>query len=61
MSKSPSTTAVRYAAGIDCLRVEDGVMGDRNESVRRSGAPPEAGALIEYVQLVVEASKLVPT
>jgi hypothetical protein len=25
-----------YAAGTDCLRVDEGVMGDKNESVKRA-------------------------
>jgi len=50
-----------YAAGIDCLRVEEGVMGDRKESVNESGSAPDEGLVIEYVRFVVEASKVAPS
>ncbi len=58
-SKPPSTKTVRYEAGIDWRKVDDGVMGDRNDSVSVSGrAAP--GPSISYVRLVVEASKVAP-
>jgi hypothetical protein len=36
-----------YAAGMDCLSIEEGVIGDRKESVRVNGSPPIEGLLIE--------------
>jgi hypothetical protein len=32
-SKLPSTYIVKYAAGIDCRRVDVGVIGERKDSV----------------------------
>lgn len=55
---------VRYAAGSDCRRVEDGVRGERKESVSftgsSSGVLVDAGAASRYVKFVVEASKVAP-
>jgi len=60
MSKQPSATTVRYAAGIDCRKVEDGVMGERNDSVKRTASSSEDGPGIKYVKFVVEASNVRP-
>jgi hypothetical protein len=41
MSKVPSTNTVTYAAGRDCLSVELGVMGERNDSTSFAGFEDE--------------------
>lgn len=46
---------VRYPAGRDCLNVDVGVMGDKNESVILTLVP-----WMVYVRFVVEASKVAP-
>ena len=56
---------VRYAAGIDCRRVDVGVIGERKESViSRSSVEEDSegfpGAGIEYVRFVVLASYFAP-
>ena len=60
MLKLPSTNTVKYAAGSDCRRVEDGVMGERKERTNLAGFELPLGAGIEYDKLVVEASYLAP-
>ena len=37
-SKSPVTCTVKYAAGIDCRKVEVGVIGDRKDKTTSSGS-----------------------
>jgi hypothetical protein len=61
-SNLPSTYIVRYAAGIDCRRVDEGVMGERKESVISRGSENGDfdGAGIEYVRFVVDASYFAP-
>jgi hypothetical protein len=51
----PVTWTVRYAAGIDWRTVEEGVMGDRNDSVISVERPPSPDGS-EYVRFVVDAS-----
>ena len=51
----PVTKTERYAAGIDCRTVEEGVIGDRNESVICVEGPPSSEGS-EYVRFVVDAS-----
>jgi len=46
---------VRYAAGIDWRTVEEGVMGDRNDSVISVERLPSLDGS-EYVRFVVDAS-----
>jgi hypothetical protein len=44
MSKSPSTYILKYDAGRDCLNVEEGVIGDKKDKVKRRASEPEEGA-----------------
>lgn len=50
----------RYEAGIDCRKVEVGVMGERKDRVSSRASSVSLGPGISYVRFVVEASNVAP-
>jgi len=60
MLKPPLTCTVKYEAGIDCRRVDVGVIGERKERMISTGGLEYSEDGMLYVRFVVEASNVAP-